>query len=201
MRALRIGDHRSGQRIKMTKSLPFIQKHFGHLGAIHAAAVGIAACVFAADQWIKYYVDRVLAMDLHQTIELLPFFDLTRVHNYGASMGVFSASSDMQRIALVALTSFIAIGVFMWMLVEHRKTDVLCLALILGGALGNITDRARLGYVLDYADFHVFGVRPFLVFNLADAAITIGVLIVLARAILMRDKEPNESSKPDQAES
>ena len=62
---------------------------------------------------------------------------------------------------------------------------------MLGGALGNILDRVRFGYVVDFADLHFGEWRPFLVFNVADAAITIGVLIVLARALLMRDKPGN----------
>jgi signal peptidase II len=59
--------------------------------------------------------------------------------------------------------------------------------MVLGGALGNIIDRIRLGYVVDYADLHFGDFRPFLVFNVADAAITIGVLLLLVRALLMRD--------------
>ena len=66
------------------------------------------------------------------------------------------------------------------------------LALVLGGALGNIVDRVRFGYVVDFADVHIGSFRPFLIFNVADAAITIGVLVLLIRALLLRDppKEP-----------
>jgi signal peptidase II len=73
---------------------------------------------------------------------------------------------------------------------EKARDDVVALALVLGGAVGNIIDRTRLGYVIDYADLHFGEWRPFLIFNLADAAITIGVLILLARAILLREKAP-----------
>jgi len=59
---------------------------------------------------------------------------------------------------------------------------------VLGGALGNIIDRVRFGYVVDFADLHFGEWRPFLVFNVADAAITIGVLVLLARALLVRDR-------------
>ena len=72
---------------------------------------------------------------------------------------------------------------------------MLALGAILGGAIGNIIDRARFGYVVDYADFHVGGIRPFFIFNLADACITIGVLILLARALLMRDKPDQRNSE------
>jgi signal peptidase II len=79
-------------------------------------------------------------------------------------------------------------AVTVWLLREKRLGDILPLGMVLGGALGNIRDRARLGYVLDYADLHFGTIRPFLIFNVADACITIGVLIILARSLLSRDK-------------
>ena len=87
---------------------------------------------------------------------------------------------------------------------QVRATDVasalrqerLGLALVLGGALGNIADRVRLGYVVDFADLHFGGWQPFLVFNVADAAITLGVLVLLVRALLMRDKRDIPSENP-----
>jgi len=82
----------------------------------------------------------------------------------------------------------IAVGVLVWMFREPNKQDQIGLGLVMGGAIGNILDRVRFGYVVDFADLH-FGVwSPFLVFNVADAAITIGVLILLVRALLVRDK-------------
>jgi signal peptidase II len=63
------------------------------------------------------------------------------------------------------------------------------LSLVLGGALGNIVDRIRFGYVVDFADLHFGEWRPFLIFNVGDAAITIGVLLLLVRALLTREKK------------
>ena len=74
------------------------------------------------------------------------------------------------------------------MMRERRLAEIIPLALILGGALGNIRDRVQLGYVVDFADLHFGEFRPFFIFNLADAAISIGVAIMLARALLVRDK-------------
>ena len=99
----------------------------------------------------------------------------------------FSAESDFGRWLLVAGTALIAGFVGWWLWREKRRDDSAALALILGGALGNIVDRARLGYVVDFADLHFGEWRPFLVFNVGDAAITIGVLLLLVRALLMRD--------------
>ncbi|WP_128891544.1 signal peptidase II [Erythrobacter sp. HKB08] len=156
--------------------------------------LALAMVLFAVDQWVKKIIDVDLDMQLGENIELLPFFDLTRVHNFGVSMGMFEATSPEMRWGLVALTALIAGVVTVWMMREKNFADILGLSMILGGALGNIVDRFRLGYVLDYADFHVGDFRPFLIFNIADAAITIGVVIILARALFVRDKDEDEAT-------
>jgi signal peptidase II len=150
--------------------------------------LGIAALVFAVDRWIKGLMTGPLQLrDVHR-IELLPFFDLSWTENRGVSLGMLTAQSMEMRWMLVAVTALIALVVLIWMLREKLLVDIAALALVLGGALGNIRDRARLGYVLDYADLHFGSFRPFLIFNVADACITIGVLIILARSLLSRDK-------------
>nr|WP_137676950.1 signal peptidase II [Parerythrobacter lutipelagi] len=158
--------------------------------------LALAAVIFAVDQWVKRLVDVDLKMRLGETIDLLPFFDLTRVHNYGVSMGMFTATSPEMRWGLVLVTAAIAVIVTIWMLREKAQWDIIGLSLILGGALGNIVDRFRFGYVLDYADFHIGEFRPFLIFNIADAAITIGVVIILARALFIRDKGEEAQTEP-----
>ena len=151
----------------------------------------IAAVIFVADQVIKWWVAGPLGLRFEgDSVPVLPIFAFTRTHNYGVSLGMFSATSPEMRWGLVVLTCAIAIAVTVWMLRERKLGDILALALVLGGAIGNIVDRSRLGYVLDYADLHIGSFRPFLVFNVADAAITVGVLIVLARALFMREKPP-----------
>ncbi len=152
----------------------------------------IALVIFALDQLVKYIVTVPLALKSRgESIEIVPFFQLTWAENYGVSMGLLTANSEMQRWLLVALTAIIAVAVVVWMWKERSKGDIWALALVLGGALGNILDRARLGFVVDYADLHIGEFRPFLIFNIADAAITIGVLILLARVLLIGDKDKN----------
>ncbi len=150
----------------------------------------IAVLIFILDQVSKFLVMEPLQLPARGQIELLPFFNLTWAQNYGVSMGFLTASTEFQRWALVALTGLIGIAVFLWMNREKAKWDIVALGLILGGAMGNIVDRARLGYVADFADLHVGDFRPFLIFNLADACISIGVVILLARALLIREKKP-----------
>ncbi|QJB69990.1 signal peptidase II [Parasphingorhabdus halotolerans] len=149
----------------------------------------IAFLIFFADQFTKYLVMHPLDLKGKGQIELLPFFNLTWAENYGVSMGFLTASSDFQRWALVALTGLIGIAVFVWMNREKAKWDIIALAMVLGGAMGNILDRARMGYVADFADLHFGDFRPFLIFNVADAAISIGVVILLARALLIREEK------------
>lgn len=158
--------------------------------------LSVAAITLLLDQLVKYIVTYPLALKSRADIgiELLAFFRLRWLENRGVSMGFFHASSDGARWALVAMTMVIATFVAVWMWRERARHDVAALGLVLGGAIGNIIDRMRLGYVIDYADLHIGEWRPFLIFNLADAAITIGVLILLARALLLREKSPKTES-------
>ena len=147
----------------------------------------LALIVFVIDQAIKFWVQFGLDLRAIGYVTVLPIFDLRWTENYGVSLGLFTAGSATERWALVAMTAAIAIFVFVWLLRERKLPDVLALALVLGGALGNIRDRVANGFVIDYADLHFGTFRPFLIFNLADAAITIGVVIILARAFFVRD--------------
>ncbi|HEX8580671.1 MAG TPA: signal peptidase II [Allosphingosinicella sp.] len=150
----------------------------------------VAAIIFLVDQAVKWAVVDIFQLQQRREIDLLPIFSLHWVPNRGISMGLFTAGSDTARWALVAMTAAIAIFVAIWLWREKQRQDALALSLVLGGALGNIVDRVRLGYVVDYADLHFGDISPFLVFNVADAAITIGVLLLLVRALLTRDKAP-----------
>ena len=150
----------------------------------------LALLVFALDQATKWVVTFPLQLNFRKEIEILPFFDLRWVENYGVSMGLLSASSETTRWLLVAMTLAIALFVAVWLWREKRRDDAWGLALVLGGALGNIVDRIRFGYVVDFMDLHFGEWRPFLVFNIADAAITIGVLLLLVRALLTRKEKP-----------
>jgi signal peptidase II len=155
------------------------------------AGLALAAVVFALDRWIKALVTGVWQLtEPGSSLYVLPFFSFTRANNYGVSLSLLTATSDTMRWLLVGGTSLIAAVVFVWLLRERRPIDIAALGMILGGALGNILDRVRYGYVVDYADLHFGEFRPFLIFNVADAAISIGVVIILARALFMREKPP-----------
>ena len=161
-----------------------------------AIGLVLAAAIYLLDQWIKGLVTETWNLREVGVIDLLPFFDLRWTQNFGVSLGMFEATSPEMRWGLVGVTGLIAVVVFVWMLRERVLFEIAGLGLILGGALGNIQDRFTLGYVIDYADFHIGTFRPFLIFNVADAAITIGVLIILARALFMREKPPAPQGEP-----
>ena len=152
--------------------------------------LAVAGGTFALDQLVKYVVTGPLQLDLlaGTPLDLLPIFRLRFVPNPGISLGFLRADSETARWLLVAMTAAIAAGVLSWMWREGRRWDQAALGLVLGGALGNILDRVRLGYVIDYADLHFGEWSPFLVFNLADAAISAGVIALLARAFLVRER-------------
>ncbi len=164
------------------------------LRPVHRAlGFGIAAVVLLLDQLSKWLIMGPVALRERGLIQITSFFDLRWVENYGVSMGFLVAGSDRERWLLVVATALIAVAITVWIWREKAKGDVLALGLVLGGAIGNIADRARLGYVADFLDLHIGNWHPFLVFNVADAAITIGVLILVARALLVR--EPKVSSE------
>lgn len=154
----------------------------------------VALIVFALDQLAKWFVTGPFAVNqMGDQLYLLPIFQFTYTENNGISLGLLNATTEIGRWMLVALTSAIAIGVAIWIGREKSRIDQIALGMVLGGALGNILDRVRHGYVVDFADLHFGNFRPFLVFNVGDAAISIAVVALLLRAFLTRKERPEET--------
>jgi signal peptidase II len=154
----------------------------------------VALAVFLLEQVTKWIVLGPLDLRNVLQIEILPIFNLTYTENHGISLGLFQASSDAMRWVLVIGTSLVAAGVAYWIAREERRWDQIALGMVLGGALGNILDRVRHGYVVDFADLHFGEFRPFFIFNVADAAISIGVAILLLRSFLVKEA-PKENAE------
>ena len=158
----------------------------------------VALFVFALDQLVKWIVTGPLNLNqLGDQLVLLPIFNLTYTQNEGISLGMLNATNPVGRWTLVAVTGAIAIGVAVWIGREKNRIDQAALGMVLGGALGNILDRVRFGYVVDFADLHFGDFRPFLVFNVGDAAISIAVVILLLRAFLT-PKERAKGAGPEE---
>ena len=154
----------------------------------------LAALVFVADQLTKYWIINTVGLESLGTIPVLPFFSLTWVQNYGVSMGLLQADSATGRWLLVGLTAIISLVVAVWITREKLPTERFALGLILGGALGNIVDRIRFGYVVDFVHLHA-GQWSFYVFNVADAAISVGVAILLWRALIGGSGDAKETAR------
>jgi len=156
----------------------------------------VALVVLVLDQLAKWFVTHPLGLNqIGDQLVLLPIFNFTYTQNIGISLGQLPASSPLGRWLLVGLTAAIAIGVAVWIGRERNRIDRIALGMVLGGALGNILDRVRFGYVVDFADLHFGAWRPFLVFNVGDAAISIAVVILLLRAFLAR-KDHEQGPEP-----
>lgn len=139
-----------------------------------------AGGLILADQLTKLAVWRYLAPV--RRIEIIPdFFDLTFVLNTGVAFGFMAGTSSALRTALLAGTALLALGVIIFFIVKTRAEERLFLwglALITGGAVGNLIDRFRLGAVIDFLDFFI-GPYHWPAFNLADSGVTAGVGLIL----------------------
>ena len=155
----------------------------------YSAAVLIASIVVVIDQFSKWLV--VKSIPLYDKVNVLPFLDFTHIKNPGAAFGIFRDLPEVVRMPLFAVVLIAAVAVIFYFLSRTQKGDgvlVFALALILGGAIGNSIDRFRLRYVTDFLDFHWFG-DPALhwpPFNIADSAITIGVILILLDTFILR---------------
>ena len=143
----------------------------------------LAAVVIVLDQLSKYWVTHVVDLPARGVVPVLPFFDLLWVTNPGVSMSLFVAQTATQQWLLVAVTLAIAAGVAWWIWRETSRIDAAALGLVLGGALGNIVDRVRFGHVVDFLDLF-WRDHHFYIFNVADAAISTGVAVLLLRSVL-----------------
>jgi signal peptidase II len=138
----------------------------------------LSVVVLVLDQLSKQIVDS--SMQLYQTIELLPFFQLTYLRNHGAAFSFLSEAGGWQRWFFIALSVSASIGISIWLkkLTVARQREAIAWSLVLGGALGNLIDRVAYGYVIDFLDvFYRNWHWP--AFNVADSAITLGVIFLL----------------------
>ena len=140
----------------------------------------IAAAIVVMDQATKALVKARLP--LHDSVTVIPgFFDLTHVRNTGAAFGMLNSMQFAYKPAVMVVVALVALGAvasYALTLPQTQRIARYGLALILGGAAGNLIDRATLGYVIDFVDVYWRGVH-FWAFNVADSAITVGVVLML----------------------
>ena len=147
-------------------------------------AYGLAVIVVAADQASKAFILYGLHLDRLGLVQILPFFRFSLVWNRGFSFGLL-AEVDLARWGLTLFSLGVAVALAVWAWRVARWLPAAALGLIIGGAIGNAVDRVRLGAVVDFLDFTQTGVFPW-VFNVADSAITVGVILLLLDSLLTR---------------
>ena len=141
-------------------------------------AYAIAAAVLIADQLSKYWILSVIRLPEGATMEVFWPLQFTRIWNEGVSFGLLQAQNDLVRWGMVAFSLIVAVLLSYWVRSQTRFLPAVGLALLIGGAVGNAIDRARFGAVVDFLDVQRLGFFPW-IFNIADAAITIGVIMIL----------------------
>jgi signal peptidase II len=183
------GDHRPGGRLMTASNMPESLPPDVPAAApatrpapryAHPLELGTMASIVALDQITKLIVRRTLPLGDSRSIipELL---DLTHVHNTGAAFGLLNAADFPYKPAVmigIAAVALVAIAAYATQLGFHERMARFGLALILGGAFGNLIDRAVAGYVVDFVDVY-WGATHFWAFNVADSAITVGAVLVL----------------------
>jgi signal peptidase II len=144
----------------------------------------LSALVVLADQLSKSYIAQHFGE--FEFITVLPILEITRMHNVGAAFSFLASASGWQRWVFIGLAGIVSLGIIVWLLRLRRGAHSLLacgLALVLGGALGNVIDRIRLGHVIDFIHFH-WDRAYFPAFNVADSAITVGAACLLLDALL-----------------
>lgn len=148
--------------------------------------LALAAVILVLDQLTKQMI--VSQFALYESLPVTSFFNLVHVHNYGAAFSFLSDQGGWQRWFFTGIASVIslAIVIWLWRLKPQQRLLAAALALILGGALGNLYDRLVLGYVVDFLDFYL-GKWHWPAFNLADSAIFVGAALLLLDSFLNGD--------------
>ena len=155
-------------------------------------AYGLAVLVIIVDQLSKLWILNGLKLGERGSIRVLPIFDLTLVWNQGVSFGLFREHGDVGRWVLTGFAAAVVVVIAWWARRADRPVLAAALGLILGGAAGNnLIDRVRLGAVVDFLDFKNLGF-PW-VFNVADSAITIGVVLLLLDSFARPAREPDQA--------
>jgi len=138
----------------------------------------IAGSAVSLDRVSKWWVMNVLELPKIQMVEILPIFNLQWAENRGVSFNMLTADGDFGRWALVGMTGLIVIGLGIWLKTVQTRVLSIAIGLVIGGAIGNIYDRAVFGYVADFFQFHV-GDWSFAIFNVADSCITVGAALLI----------------------
>ena len=157
-------------------------KNFSSSSSSMLPWLGLALILLIADQFTKILI--LGYYQLGDSTVVTSFFNIVRVHNTGAAFSFLADASGWQRWFFTGI-GVVAVGVILWMLKAHpgQKLFSFAMACILGGAVGNVIDRVRYGYVVDFLDFY-WGTWHFPAFNIADSAISVGAVFLILDELL-----------------
>ncbi len=155
----------------------------------------MVALFAAVDQLHKWYMLEVVGIAMRPPVEVTGFFNLVMVWNRGVSFGMFSQGDELSRWALTALAAVICVVLFVWLARTPSRFLMWVVALVAGGAAGNIIDRVRFGAVADFFDFHLGGFH-WPAFNIADSLIFIGVALLVLDSIVGGRPSPESPNEP-----
>lgn len=161
--------------------------------------LAISLIFIVLDQVTKIWI--LNNLDLYQDINILPFFDITHVHNYGAAFSFLSDQGGWQRYFFTIIAVVISVLLIYWMYKtpKRQKTLLWAYCLILGGAIGNVADRINYGYVVDFLHFY-YQSWSFPAFNVADIAISIGAFLLIVDALIEYKNEKAQESNSRESE-
>jgi len=163
---------------------------------IALAAYGFAILVVVLDQLTKaWMIDGLSLQEVGRVFVLPPVLNFSWVENTGVSFGLFGGGQARWGLSIFSIV--VTIGLGWWALKADRRLLIAAIGLVMGGAVGNVIDRVRFGYVVDFIDFSGTGVFPW-VFNIADSAITVGVALLILDS-LMSDRPAPVGVAPEKS--
>ena len=159
----------------------------------HTLRFGLVALIAVLDQITKIWADTTLAM--YEQIPITGFFNITKAYNYGAAFSFLDNEGGWQRwfFTLISLVVSIVLCVWLYRMKRAEKWLSLSIALILGGAVGNLIDRAWYGYVVDFIQVY-WKTSYFPSFNIADAAISCGTVLLLGLTLFQKDESTADAT-------
>lgn len=159
----------------------------------------VALVIVLLDQYTKALA--VSHISYGQLIEILPVFDLTMLHNYGAAFSFLDQEGGPQRWFLAGISFAVSVLlIFWWLPSQQRVLSIVALTMILGGAIGNLYDRALLGYVVDFIAVH-YQQHRFPAFNIADSAISVGAVLLFIEWFIFEPRSQRRDQNSSASES
>ena len=153
----------------------------------------ISLVVIVLDQITKVWASA--SLELYESIAVMPFFNITLAHNTGAAFSFLAQAGGWQRWFFTGIAVVVSVVIIVWMkrLPSGERMQAVALALVLGGALGNVIDRVIYGYVVDFLDVY-YQQMHWPAFNIADSAITVGAVLLIWHSLFYHTEQSKESA-------